>query len=198
LKIANIYVLKPYKDAGLKALALWLKARRISANMITAVGLIFGLGAAVCILRHLNLYGVGLLGLSIGADVLDGTVARLENVEKVSGKVFDAVCDRLVEIAWIGALVLTGMIQLWALSLAFGSIMLLICRLWAYRRKMDTSFVIFTRFERMVALLSIVILPWRDPALVIYIVVTIGTFFSSFQIIRMIFKFRSKIEKYLC
>jgi phosphatidylglycerophosphate synthase len=189
--ITNIYVWKPYKDAKFKIWAVWLRAHRVSANTITLAGLILGLSAAGCLLAHQHLLGVVLIVLSIGADILDGTVARLENVETISGKILDSVCDRLVEAAWVGVLVFTGIIDIWALTLVLGSILLFICRLWAHRCKMSSSLVIITRFERMAAMLAVVIIPWRTAALLIYTVVTIGTFISSGQIITMILKLKS-------
>jgi phosphatidylglycerophosphate synthase len=186
--LTNIYVLKSYKDAKLRSLAVWLKAHRVSANMITLGGLVFGLNGAVYLLGHQKWLGLGFLGLSAGADLLDGTVSRLGNTETFSGKIFDSVSDRLVEIAWIGALVFTGIINPWAFTLAFGSASLFLCRLWAYRRGLDSSRVLVTRFERMIAMLAVMILPWRWVALLIYLLVTIGTFISSLQIMRMIMK----------
>jgi phosphatidylglycerophosphate synthase len=189
--LTNIYVLKPYKDAKLKSLAVWLKAHQVSANMITSVGLVFGLSGAVCLLGHQKWLGLGFLGLSVGADLLDGTVSRLGNTGTFSGKIFDSVSDRLVEIAWIGALVFTGIIDRWAFALALGSVSLLLCRLWVYRCGMDSTRVLVTRFERMVAMSAVIFLPWRLAALLIYLLVTIGTFFSSLQIIKMILKSKS-------
>ena len=97
----NIYVFKPFKDRQLKALAMWLVLHRIHANMITIAGLLLGGGAAFFLLNRQPGMGLFLLGLSIGADLLDGPVARLENGIKLSGKLLDSFCDRLVEFAWI-------------------------------------------------------------------------------------------------
>lgn len=182
----NIYRLKPYKDQMLRAAAMWLRERRISANLITTAGLLSGLGAAACFLMRHNGWGLLLLGASIAADLLDGAVARLGGGNKLSGKLYDAICDRVVELGWIGAFIGSGRLDGWALSLGVGSVILLACRFWAHQRGLDSTAVLVTRFERVAAVLAVIILPWRVPALAIYYLVTAGAFVSSLQIIGMI------------
>jgi phosphatidylglycerophosphate synthase len=193
--IKNIYALKPFKDYSLNGFARQLKARRISANMITAAGLMAGLGAAVGVMFQHYYLGLILLAVSISADLLDGVVARLEVNEKFSGKIFDAVCDRLVELAWIAALIINGRLGVWGLALAAGSVMLLICRCLAYRHRFDSSAVIFTRFERLAAITGVTILPWHNIMLIIYFLVTVGTWISCWQIIGMIYRAKAGIKR---
>ena len=193
--IPNSYVLKPYKDAKLKTLANWLKEHRVNANLITAVGLCLGLGAAAGILTGQIWLGLGLLGLSVMADLLDGTLARLSPPGQFSGKLLDAGSDRAVELAWIGALIVTGRLNLWALTLGLGSVLLLFCRCLAYWRGVDSSVVICTRFGRMTALIAVVVLPWRAAASWLYYLVTAGTLISSLQILSAIFSVKPAFHK---
>lgn len=184
--IKNIYCLKPYKDKILNATAVWLKNRRINADIITVVGLIAGVFGAVCLLSRQIGMALILLGFSIGADMLDGTVARLEKREKFSGKLLDSICDRIVETVWIGALIAVGVLGDWSLILAGGSITLFLCRWWAHRLGLSSSGVTVTRFERMVALILSAVFQRQAVSLIIYTAVSVGTFVSCFQIIHMI------------
>ena len=160
----NIYFLKPFKDKMLQAPAIWLWQRGIGANLVTTAGLAAGLGAAACIMRRQSGGALVLLGISVGADLLDGTIARLGKADKLSGKLYDALCDRVVELGWIGALIETGRLDFWGWLLGLGSILLLVCRCWAYQRRLDSSAVTVTRFERVVAILAVTLLPWRTGA----------------------------------
>jgi phosphatidylglycerophosphate synthase len=118
--------------------------------------------------------------------MLDGTVARLEQCQTLSGKIFDSVCDRFVEAAWIGALIIIGRLNVWALTLAVGSVSLLLCRVLAHRLGLNSSKVTVTRFERIAALISSTVFQGQVFSGVIFMMVTIGTFFSCFQIILMV------------
>jgi phosphatidylglycerophosphate synthase len=186
----GIYRLKPYKDQKLSTLANWLSARHISANFITMSGLIFGLIAALCLFKSQLYGGLAFIVGSIFADMLDGTVARLSKTETLNSKLFDSISDRVVEASCVGALVYTGIIPWWGWLLPLVSIMLLCSRYLAYRYKLDTSFVMVARFERMAAILGLIIIPWRWLTLSFFLLVTTGIFIANLAIIKVIFKQR--------
>jgi phosphatidylglycerophosphate synthase len=185
----NIYSFKPYKDIVLNPLARWLRQRRISANCITVTGLLSGITAAACLAMQRNALAVYFLGLSIFMDLLDGAVARLEPAGTYFGKILDGVSDRIVEVAWVTALIIGGNLCPWtAALLPAGSLMLLGCRIWAYQCGIDSSPIRVTRFERMTAMIGVVILPWHIAAVILYSAVALGTFGSCFQIIGAVLK----------
>lgn len=181
--IRSVYGLKPLKDRWLRGLAAWLLAHRISANQVTVTGLIFGVVAGGCLLLRQDWLALGLVGMSVGADLLDGTMARLTDDGTWRGKILDSVCDRLTEAAWVGALVTGGRLGWWGLSMIAASVLLLLCRIQAQRRGLDSSFVRVTRFERVVAVVALIVFPWSILALLLYGLVVLGTFLSSAQII---------------
>lgn len=187
----GIYGLKPYKDRKLHAFANWLAIHRVSANMITFTGLVFGLSAAACLLFRQPLWGFAFILLSVFADILDGTVARLNQQATLTGRKFDAVCDRMVETTCVGALICSGIIPWWGGLLPLGSIMLLFTRTWAYRNGLDTSFVIVARFERITAIVSIVLFSWNWFTMVFFLLVVFGTLISNLMIIKVIYCKRS-------
>ncbi|MEK7398287.1 MAG: CDP-alcohol phosphatidyltransferase family protein [Candidatus Poribacteria bacterium] len=69
----------------------------ITANMLTIIGLIFGIAAGVCIaLGRLKLAGILIL-VGGGFDMFDGAVARATNKSTPFGALLDSVVDRYSE-----------------------------------------------------------------------------------------------------
>jgi CDP-diacylglycerol--glycerol-3-phosphate 3-phosphatidyltransferase len=69
----------------------------ITANMLTIIGLIFGIAAGVCIaLGRLKLAGVLIL-IGGSFDMMDGAVARATNKSTPFGALLDSVVDRYSE-----------------------------------------------------------------------------------------------------
>lgn len=189
--IRGLYRLKPYKDRKLISVANWLFRHQVKANYITISGLINGLCAALCILQHQSFWGILFILISIFADLLDGTVARLEKKDSLSGKLLDSVSDRLVESALVGALISTNILPLWGWVLPFGSVILLLNRFWSYRLGIETSFIVVARFERMIAILGVMLLPWRWFSISLYLIVTGGILISNILIIKRIIQRRN-------
>lgn len=184
----GIYRLKPWKDWQLNRLALWLCSHRVHADQITFTGLISGVGAAVCVWRELIPAGLGLIFLSIFADLMDGAVARAGGFESVFGKFFDAICDRIVEASWVGALIVTQRIPWWGWLLPLGSVLLLVARTYAFRWGLETSFVNFARFERMTAMIAVAVLPWHRLTYPLYLAATLAMIISVSQIVAAIYR----------
>ncbi len=86
--------------------ALSLGGRYLSANGITICALIVGLIAAGFLSMDYSYLDVVLLLLSGYLDILDGSVARLQNNSTAFGTVLDILSDRLVESSIVIALFL--------------------------------------------------------------------------------------------
>jgi phosphatidylglycerophosphate synthase len=83
-------LIDPPLDAMGKGLASW----GVTANAVTMVGLVLGLGAAVAIAFSAFWWGLALIGLSRIADGLDGAVARATRPTDFGGY-FDIAADFL-------------------------------------------------------------------------------------------------------
>jgi phosphatidylglycerophosphate synthase len=184
--VHGIYCLKPYKDRKLSFLANWLHSKHISANSITMTGLICGLLAACWLWAGWIGWGLTFIMLSIFADILDGTVARVGRGVSFQGQLFDSISDRIVEIAWIGALIYIGFLPWWGIALPLGSMLLLFNRFWAYHHEIDTSFILIARFERMAAVLGIIIFPRHWLTSSFFLLVALGTLVANLFIIKAI------------
>ena len=72
-----------------------------SPNTITFFAFILGITSAICIATHHMYWGLLFLLFSGTCDVLDGTVARLNNQSSNIGAYIDLIVDRMVEAAVI-------------------------------------------------------------------------------------------------
>ncbi len=84
--------LRPLIDPPLNRLGLLVARAGLSANQVTLIGLVFGLGAAAAIWAEAFWLALGLIALSRLADGLDGAVARARGVTHFGG-FLDIVCD---------------------------------------------------------------------------------------------------------
>lgn len=73
----------------------------ISANGVTIIAFITGIGSGICIATHHVYMAATLLGISALCDILDGTIARLTNRSTEVGAYIDLIADRMVEAAVI-------------------------------------------------------------------------------------------------
>lgn len=74
---------------------------RITPNTITLCALFFGIIAGYAISYHYTVTALCFLWLSGICDVLDGTIARLQNTTSLKGSYIDLISDRMVESALI-------------------------------------------------------------------------------------------------
>jgi CDP-diacylglycerol--glycerol-3-phosphate 3-phosphatidyltransferase len=138
--------------------ALAIAKTGVTPNMLTGLGFLGNLGAAVLVARGEFLIG-GLVMLAASAlDLLDGALARATGRATPFGAVFDSVLDRLSEAA-----VLAGLVFYYAaldarqeVGLAFaaavGSIMVSYVRARAESQGLDLKEGLFTRPERVILL----------------------------------------------
>lgn len=107
-------------------LRLLSKFHFITPNLITLIGLAFGIAAALAVLISPILAAVLLL-LSGYFDTLDGSLARVKNAMSERGTVLDIVCDRVVEICIMLALfAVDPMHRAWSCLLMLSSVLLCI------------------------------------------------------------------------
>jgi len=84
-------------EAGLKPVGNSIKKLGITADMITATGIVIGVGAAIAIgAGALNL-GLLLLVLTGVPDLIDGAVAKAWGTSSQRGAFFDSVSDRVTD-----------------------------------------------------------------------------------------------------
>ncbi len=97
----------------------------VSANVVSLIGLAFGVGAAIAYVRWPDprMAMLGLL-LSVGwlvADGLDGKIARATGTASAFGRFLDGVCDHLIFVLLYMALAWSiGTGQAWTLALIAG------------------------------------------------------------------------------
>jgi phosphatidylinositol phosphate synthase len=94
---------------GLTPLARWLHAAGVTANTVTAVGLILTVAGAVALAT--GAVGLALIVLILGSlgDTLDGAIARASGTGTRLGAFLDSTADRVADAAifsaaaWLGA-----------------------------------------------------------------------------------------------
>jgi CDP-diacylglycerol--glycerol-3-phosphate 3-phosphatidyltransferase len=95
-----------------------LVAIGFSANGVTTLALVLGLGAGVA--TALGYFGVACLLATISTicDILDGQVARLTNTGSHAGELYDAVVDRYTEFAFIAGFAIYAHDSCWQVIIA--------------------------------------------------------------------------------
>lgn len=84
-------------DSAMKPVGRGLARMGITADMVTAAGLVMSLGAAVAIGAGALSLGLLLLVLTGIPDLLDGAVAKASGRSSVRGAFFDSVADRITD-----------------------------------------------------------------------------------------------------
>ncbi len=148
------------KDAVLFRLASAVHSCGFTPNMITALGLCFGVASGAMFGYRLSVFGFGFVFLSVFCDLLDGTIARKFHLETVFGRVFDSVADRTAETAVVIGALAGGIIEPIGLLAIVGSVSLMLCRALAYARGLSTDYVLFGRVERLVLILCGLVAPF--------------------------------------
>lgn len=92
-----------FVDPLIEAFAANLKRVGFSANAVTALAMLIGVGAAGAVGVGHNVWGVALLWVSGLLDASDGALARMTKSTPV-GAILDITSDRVVEISTIVAL----------------------------------------------------------------------------------------------
>ncbi len=118
----NLWLIHPAARRLLPRALAW----RISANAVSLIGLLLGIGAAICYWNWTSPWAA-LLGLLLSvswliADGLDGMVARATGTASPFGRLLDGICDHGVFVL-IYVLIAThiGTLEGWALAVAAGA-----------------------------------------------------------------------------
>ena len=103
---------------GLDPLVRALVAVGLSANGVTTIALVLGIGAGVAVAA--GWFGLACLLSTVSTlcDILDGQVARMTNTGSARGELFDAVVDRYTEFALIAGFVVYARDVWWLVVIA--------------------------------------------------------------------------------
>jgi CDP-diacylglycerol---glycerol-3-phosphate 3-phosphatidyltransferase len=147
------------KDTALFRLASAAHHWGFTPNMMTTVGLTFGVASGALFAFRAFPFAFTFGFLSVFCDVLDGTLARKFHLESKTGLVLDSVSDRIAEAAVVLGALVAGIIQPIGLLAIAGSVCLFALRGVSYRRGLKTDYVLFGRTERLVFLFAGLLVP---------------------------------------
>ena len=156
----GLYSMRSGKDAILFRLAATARGYGFTPNVISAFGLALGVASGAFFAMHLLLVAFALGFLSVFCDVFDGTLARKFHLESRFGLVLDSFSDRVTEAAVVVGALVAGIIQPIGLLAIAGSVCLFCFRYLSYRKGLKTDYVLFGRTERLVLVLSGLLVPF--------------------------------------
>ncbi|MCW4011142.1 MAG: CDP-alcohol phosphatidyltransferase family protein [Candidatus Bathyarchaeota archaeon] len=154
-----MYSMRAGKDAVMFRIANAAHSYGLTPNMMTAMGLAFGLASGALFAVRFLPAAFALGVLSVFCDVVDGTLARKFHMESKFGLIFDSAADRSSEAAVVLGALAGRIINPFGVIAIAGSMLLLACRAAAYRRGYKTDYVLFGRFERLVFILAGLLVP---------------------------------------
>lgn len=170
--------LRPKVAGILQPIGRWLIRLGISADAITVAGTLLMAAVGVLLANGLFLWGGVLVLLSAPLDALDGTVARLAGVTSKFGAFLDSTSDRYAEGFILIGLSLYGLarrddaIVVLAFIAMWGSFAVSYTRARAEGLGYDCKIGLFTRFERFVLIIVMLLTGWILPGLAVLAVLT--------------------------
>jgi phosphatidylglycerophosphate synthase len=189
---SGLYSKRASKDTLLFRLAHTAHSRGITPNMITALGLTFGIASGTLLALQSIPSAFALGFLSVFCDVLDGTLARKFHLESKFGLVFDAVSDRISETAVVIGAFAGGIIGPLGIFAVVGSTTLLALRIFSYTKGLKTDFAPFGRFERLVCIFAGLLIPAKALSTVCFLLAGMFGMASSFRIAWVLWHERKK------
>ncbi len=156
------YSMRSGKDALMFRIAIAAYNVGFTPNMVTAMGLTLGIASGVLFASQAFAAALTFGVLSVFCDSLDGTLARKFHRESKRGLIFDSAADRITEGAVVLGALAAGIIGPLGLLAIVGSVSLLGLRILSYRKKLNTNYVLFGRFERLVCILLGLLLPFVE------------------------------------
>ncbi|MGL4687104.1 MAG: CDP-alcohol phosphatidyltransferase family protein [Fusobacteriaceae bacterium] len=96
---------RKYVQPFIQLIAIFFIKINVSANTVTKISLILGIGSSILIFYDFNILAILLLWLSGLLDAVDGSIARLTKSTPF-GTVMDITFDRIVELSIIVSLTL--------------------------------------------------------------------------------------------
>lgn len=167
--------------AQLEPAVNWLAERQVTPNQVTLAALALSLLAALCIgAGWLRLGALVLIVASLG-DLVDGMLARATDQASPFGAFFDSTLDRISEGAVLAAVAYRFAIDGRPLLVALvvlallGSLLVSYARARAEALGIDCTVGLMGRAERMVLLITGLVLGLPGPAVVLLAVLTLYT-----------------------
>jgi CDP-diacylglycerol--glycerol-3-phosphate 3-phosphatidyltransferase len=145
-------------EAGLKPVGANLRRTGITADHLTALGVVLAGAAAIAIANGALRAGLLLLALCTLPDVLDGAVAKASGTAGPRGAFFDSVCDRVTDalllggVAWYLSTTNPGRIAVLPLAVLAASMLISYERAKAESLGFDARGGLMERAERTIAL----------------------------------------------
>ena len=145
-------------EAGLKPVGANLRRTGITADHLTALGVVLAGAAAFAIANGALRAGLLLLALCTLPDVLDGAVAKASGTAGPRGAFFDSVCDRVTDalllggVAWYLSTTHPGRIAVLPLAVLAASMLISYERAKAESLGFDARGGLMERAERIIAL----------------------------------------------
>ena len=145
-------------DTGVKPVGAALRRTGISADHLTATGLVMAGATAVAIGSGHLFIGLVLLGLAAIPDLLDGAVAKASGTSSQRGAFFDSVSDRVTDslvlggIAWFFAVHRGGLAPMLPFAVLGASTLISYERAKAESLGYDAKGGIMERAERIIVL----------------------------------------------
>ncbi len=170
------------KDKTLLNLAGTVRNIGFTPNMVTALGLLFGVGCGFSFAYRNMSMGFLLGSLSVVCDLLDGAIARTFNLETIFGLVFDSVSDRVSELAVVVGAIWSGIIYPVGAVAILGSFLLLMMRALSYLHSLSTDYVVLGRVERLVFIFLGLVAPFAEASTICFVIAGGFGFVSSCQI----------------
>jgi CDP-diacylglycerol--glycerol-3-phosphate 3-phosphatidyltransferase len=145
-------------EEGLKPVGANLRRTGITADHLTALGVVLAGAAAIAIANGALRAGLLLLALCTLPDVLDGAVAKASGTASPRGAFFDSVCDRVTDalllggVAWYLSTTNPGRIAVLPLAVLAASMLISYERAKAESLGFDARGGLMERAERTIAL----------------------------------------------
>lgn len=125
----GLYRLKPLSQRLVSPIARWLSARGVPPDAITLLAVPIGVVGGACLALSTSIPALLLVvpiaaAARLGANLLDGMVARATNRTHPMGEVWNELGDRIADVAMIGGLAFVPAVgPLLALSAAIASVL---------------------------------------------------------------------------
>ena len=149
---------RAHAEQRLQPVGLQLKRSGVTADHLTALGVLMAVAASVAIGAGALRAGLVLLVLTALPDVLDGAVAKASGTASSRGAFFDSVCDRLTDalllggVAWYLSTTQPGRVAVLPLAVLAASMLISYERAKADSLGFDARGGLMERAERLIAL----------------------------------------------
>jgi CDP-diacylglycerol--glycerol-3-phosphate 3-phosphatidyltransferase len=145
-------------ETGLRPVGMQIRRTGVTANHLTATGLVMSAVAAITIANGFLSAGLVFLALTAIPDVLDGAVAKASGTASARGAFFDSVADRIADalllggVAWYLSSTQSGRIAVLPLAVLAASMLVSYERARAESLGFDARGGVMERAERLIAL----------------------------------------------